>query len=137
MVTKQAQPSASPFWSVMIPTYNPDLSYLKQAVQGVLLQQGAVGEMQIEIVDDCSPAWDAEQLWNIFRDPKVCVYRQPRRLGMTGNWNSCIDRARGSWIHILHQVDQVLPGFYRAFAILISDDYCVVVVLLGCISFDV
>jgi hypothetical protein len=41
---------------------------------------------------------------------------------MTGNWNSCIDRARGSWIHILHQDDQVLPGFYRAYAQLITDE---------------
>ena len=121
MITKQSQYTGCPFWSVMIPTYNPDLSYLEQAVHGVLSQQETVGEMQIEVVDDCSPEWDADQLWNIFRDSKICVYRQPRRLGMTANWNSCIDRARGSWIHILHQDDQVLPGFYQAYARLITD----------------
>lgn len=121
MAAKHSQNAARPFWSVMIPTYDPNLSYLEQAVQGVLAQQPASGEMQIEIVDDCSPACDADLLWNIFRDPRVCVYRQSRRLGITGNWNSCIDRARGSWIHILHQDDLVFPDFYRRFAQLIRD----------------
>jgi len=31
---------------------------------------------------------------------------------MSANWNSCIDRARGQWVHILHADDFVLPGFY-------------------------
>lgn len=44
---------------------------------------------------------------------RVSVFKQPRRAGMCGNWNTCIERARGHWVHILHQDDMVLPGFYQ------------------------
>ena len=29
------------------------------------------------------------------------------------NWNRCIAHARGHWLHLLHQDDVVLPGFYE------------------------
>src|SRR4029077_8604621 len=32
--------------------------------------------------------------------------------GLASAWNRCIERARGHWVHILHQDDFVLPGFY-------------------------
>jgi hypothetical protein len=31
---------------------------------------------------------------------------------LANSWNRCIERARGHWVHILHQDDIVLPGFY-------------------------
>jgi hypothetical protein len=32
---------------------------------------------------------------------------------MVGNWNACIQRAKGSFIHILHQDDFVANGYYK------------------------
>jgi hypothetical protein len=34
-------------------------------------------------------------------------------VGLAGNWNRCIALSRGRWVHILHQDDLVLPGFYE------------------------
>jgi hypothetical protein len=34
---------------------------------------------------------------------------------LAGCWNVCIERARGEWVHLLHQDDWVLPGFYARF----------------------
>jgi hypothetical protein len=29
-----------------------------------------------------------------------------------GNWNACLQRARGYWVHLLHQDDRLAHGFY-------------------------
>ena len=47
------------------------------------------------------------------RGSRASFYRQPRHMGMAGNWNTCVERARGRWIHLLHQDDLVFPGFYQ------------------------
>ena len=50
------------FWSVMIPTYNPKAEYLSQALVSVLQQAPGPEQMQIEVVDDCSPGTDVAAL---------------------------------------------------------------------------
>ena len=47
---------------------------------------------------------------------RVAVHQKSLRTnGLAGIWNRCIERARGEWVHILHQDDIVLPGFYIVF----------------------
>jgi glycosyltransferase involved in cell wall biosynthesis len=41
------------------------------------------------------------------------VYRNPVNKGLAGCWNTCLERSRGEWVHLLHQDDLVLPGFYQ------------------------
>ncbi len=41
-------------------------------------------------------------------------YRHPVRAGHPEIFNLCIRRARGLWVHILHDDDSVAPGFYEA-----------------------
>ena len=43
----------------------------------------------------------------------VQVHRRPVNGGLGHCWNTCIDRASGSLIHILHQDDLVKPAFYE------------------------
>jgi glycosyltransferase involved in cell wall biosynthesis len=43
---------------------------------------------------------------------RVEIHEQPRRLGLGGNWNRGLELARGELVHLLHQDDYVLPGFY-------------------------
>ena len=100
-----------PFWSVMIPTYNNN-HYLKQTLQSVLQQDPGTEIMQIEIVDDCSPQEDPESILQEIGTDRISIYRQSKNVGQIVNWNTCIQRARGHWIHILHQDDIVLPRFY-------------------------
>ena len=100
-----------PFWSVMIPTYNGN-NYLKQTLQSVLQQDPGEELMQIEIVDDCSTEEDPELILQEIGTNRISIYRQPQNMGQIANWNTCIQRTHGHWIHILHQDDIVLPGFY-------------------------
>ena len=100
-----------PRWSVMIPIYNRK-TYVEQAIRSVLAQDPGPQAMQIEVVDDCSPGEDLEPLVRHVGGGRVAFYRQPRNLGLSGNWTSCIQRATGRLVHILHDDDTVLPGFY-------------------------
>jgi glycosyltransferase involved in cell wall biosynthesis len=72
--------------------------------------------MQIAVVDDASPTVDVAGLVRRLAGDRVEYYRNAANLRLAGNWNACIGHARGRWIHILHQDDLVLPGFYRRMA---------------------
>lgn len=101
-----------PFWSVMIPTYKPDPQYLDKALASVLQQDPGPERMQIAVVDDQSPDDVAERA-AMRAGPRVEFHRRERNGGMAKNWNNAVDLARGEWVHLLHQDDLVLPGFYQ------------------------
>lgn len=103
-----------PFWSIMIPAYNPKPEYLNKVLRSVLTALPKGVDAQIEILDDASPNCDvAALLKKMAGITKVSVHRNTNNLGYIANWNACIERARGEWVHILHQDDYVLPGFYE------------------------
>jgi glycosyltransferase involved in cell wall biosynthesis len=97
----------------MIPTYKARADYLKQALKSVLQQDPGPAQMQIEVVDDCSPDGPPVQVVREIAGDRVTVHCEPANNGLAGIWNRCIERARGEWVHILHQDDIVLPGFYE------------------------
>jgi glycosyltransferase involved in cell wall biosynthesis len=86
----------------MIPTYNARADYREETLRSVLLQDPGPEQMQIEIVDDCSPnGAPVEMVYRIVGN-RVAFHRESRNIGLAGIWNRCIERARGDWIHILH-----------------------------------
>jgi glycosyltransferase involved in cell wall biosynthesis len=107
--------SPRPFWSVMLTSYKRT-EYLEQALRSVLAQAPGIEEMQIEVVDDCSPNKDEiEAIVKEVGQGKVSFYSSPINNGIFGNWNVCIQRARGHWVHILSDDDIVMPGFYEEY----------------------
>jgi|GEM_PF-357514 len=100
-----------PFWSVMIPTYNC-ANFLVETLKSVLAQDPGIEEMQIEVIDDCSTKDDPEAVVREIGQGRVSFFRKPKNGGATANFNTCIERAKGQWVHILHGDDTVLPGFY-------------------------
>jgi glycosyltransferase involved in cell wall biosynthesis len=70
--------------------------------------------MQIEVIDDCSTKDDPEEVVRRLGKGRVDFFRQPHNVGATANFNTCIQRARGHWVHILHGDDTVMAGFYAA-----------------------
>jgi glycosyltransferase involved in cell wall biosynthesis len=101
-----------PLWSVMIPTYNC-AAYLRQTLESVLAQDPGPEQMQIEVVDDCSTGDNPETVVLEAGKGRVAFHRKPQNEGATRNFNTCIERARGRLVHILHGDDFVLPGFYQ------------------------
>jgi glycosyltransferase involved in cell wall biosynthesis len=96
----------------MIPVYNC-ADYLRRTLASVLPQ--APASAQIEVVDDCSTRDDPEAVVREAGDSRVTFVRQPVNLGAQATFTTCIVRAHGEWVHILHGDDLVAPGFYDAF----------------------
>jgi glycosyltransferase involved in cell wall biosynthesis len=103
--------SETPTWSVMVPVYNRT-RYLTDALDSVVAQAFDRGKMQIEVIDNCSTQNDVVSLINRSYGDRISFYRQPKHVSMAENFNACIQRARGTLIHILHDDDFVAPGYY-------------------------
>lgn len=103
---------ARPLWSVMIPAYE-GAEYLARTIRSVLVQDPGEDEMQIEVVDDYSVKEDLKAIVDQVGKGRVDYYRKPKNGGLVANFNTCLERSRGVWIHILHADDTVLPGFYE------------------------
>jgi glycosyltransferase involved in cell wall biosynthesis len=104
-----------PFWSVMIPTCNRT-KYLRTTIKSVLDQDPGTESMQIEVIDNFSSReLNVEEVVKDVGDDRVSYYRQPFQVDFQENWSTCIRRAYGKWVHILHDDDIVLPGFYQSY----------------------
>jgi GT2 family glycosyltransferase len=97
----------------MIPTFNRT-QYLTQTLESVLVQAPPPEQMQILVVDNCSDKGDIAGLVERIGHGRIDFVRNDCNLGMIGNLNACIDHARGHFVHLLHDDDYVMPGFYRA-----------------------
>ncbi|RPD51597.1 MULTISPECIES: glycosyltransferase family 2 protein [Chitinophagaceae] len=97
--------------SVMVPVFNCT-EYIQEALESVLQQGWSAEDMQIEVIDDFSTDADVEGLVQRVGGGRVAYYRQQANVGSLWNFQTCIQRARGHYVHILHGDDKVHPGFY-------------------------
>jgi glycosyltransferase involved in cell wall biosynthesis len=101
-----------PLWSVMIPTYNCS-QYLIENIRSVLEQAPGPELMQIEVVDDYSTDSDVESIVQRIGKGRISYYRQPKNVGSLRNFETCLNRSKGHYIHLLHGDDKVKKGFYK------------------------
>jgi hypothetical protein len=100
-----------PLWSVMIPTYHC-AGFLEEALRSVLAQDPGPDMMQIEVVDDGSTRDDPARVAAAVGHGRVKFYRQAHNVGHCRNFDTCLQRARGQLVHLLHGDDAVRMGFY-------------------------
>ncbi len=98
----------------MIPSYAAD-ELLETTLRHVLAQDPGPEHMQIEVVDDGSRRADPAAVVERVGGGRVGIFRHPTNLGAPHTFNTCIERAVGAWVHILHGDDVVLPTFYAAY----------------------
>lgn len=108
-----------PLWSVMIPVFN-GAADLYRSLEAVLAQGPGPEAMQIEVVDDCSVTDDPAAVVREVGRGRVAIFRQPANVGHSRNFNTCLQRARGRLVHILHADDWVEEGFYDKMAALLA-----------------
>lgn len=94
----------------MIPTYNC-ARFLRQTLESVLAQDPGPDVMQIEVVDDGSTD-DPEAIVRAVAPGRVAFFKQTANVGHIRNFETCLNRARGHVVHLLHGDDYVLDGFY-------------------------
>lgn len=100
-----------PKWSVMIPVYNC-AGHIPITLKCVLQQALSQEDMQIEVIDDASSDADIEEMVRHMGQGRIQYFRQKQNVGSLRNFETCINRARGEIIHILHGDDIVFAGFY-------------------------
>jgi glycosyltransferase involved in cell wall biosynthesis len=110
-----AKSGSRPLWSVMIPTYNC-AEYLEVTLSRILDQDPGPWMMQIQVVDDFSTRDDPREVVERVGKGRVEFFRQPANQGHVRNFNTCLQRARGQLVHLLHGDDIVRDGFYDAMA---------------------
>jgi GT2 family glycosyltransferase len=99
-----------PDLTVAIPTYN-GARHLAEALRGILAQQGAAFDLLV-----CDDRSDDDTL-AIVREvagDRARIEVNPRRLGLAGNWNRCVEQGGTQWVHVFHQDDVMRPGHLAA-----------------------
>ena len=101
-----------PLWSVMIPVFNC-AGYLRATLESVVAQDRGEQNMQIEVIDDASSDADVAAIVQEVGKGRVLYFRQKENVGSLRNFQTCLERARGCLVHLLHGDDVVYDGFYR------------------------
>ena len=97
----------------MIPAYNC-YNTLGETISSVLMQALPEEVMQIEVVDDGSTDGDVKELVERLGKGRVKYHRHPQNRGSLACFETCINRARGELVHLLHGDDKVREGYYEA-----------------------
>jgi glycosyltransferase involved in cell wall biosynthesis len=87
----------------------------------VLAQDPGPDKMQIEVIDDHSTDADVEALVAEIGKGRVGFFRQDHNVGSLRNFETCLNRSTGQWIHLLHGDDLVKPDFYREVEMLFQE----------------
>jgi len=96
--------------TIAITVYNRR-QYIKQAIASAL---GQTAPVRVIVVEDCGPDPTLEGFVKAEFGPRIGYFRNPKRRGLFGNWNACVELCRTEWLSILHDDDFLAPNFVEA-----------------------
>lgn len=108
----------SPLWSVTIPSYNA-AAYIAETLESVISEGIDKDKMEIVVVDNCSTDNTAEIVEKVGKG-RVRLVTNEKNVGPIGNFNKCIEAAKGDLVHMLHADDLIKKGFYTRFETLFN-----------------
>jgi glycosyltransferase involved in cell wall biosynthesis len=91
--------------SVCIPTFNAE-RWILDCLNSALAQ--SYQPLEILVVDDASTDNTVDLLRSI-KDERIRLIVNETNLGLTGNWNKCVELAQGKFIKFLFQDDLLYP----------------------------
>lgn len=103
-------PSSQRLLTVALPTRN-GARHLGETLRSILAQDRA--EFELIVADDRSVD-DTVQIVRSIAGDRAHVQVNSERLGLAGNWNRCLERARTPWVNVFHQDDVMRPGHLEA-----------------------
>jgi glycosyltransferase involved in cell wall biosynthesis len=107
MAAEPTDGAAPPLVSICIPAYKGAAS-IAATIESVLAQSCA--DFELIVCDDRSPDDTAAVVQRYTADPRVRLHVNPHNLGAQGNWNRCLELARGRYYKLLPQDDLLAPG---------------------------
>ena len=105
MAASASREAASSTVSVCVPTYR-GAAHIAATIESVLAQ--TFTDFELVIVDDASPD-DTAAIVGRYSDPRIRFARNERNFGAEGNWNRCLELARGRYFKLLPQDDLLAP----------------------------
>jgi len=109
---------ANPVVSVCIPTYK-GASTIGAAIDSVLAQ--SFGDFELIVIDDGSPD-ETPAVVTARTDRRLRLLRNPKNLGPEGNWNRCLELARGEYVKLLPHDDLLHPNCLERQVKVLADD---------------
>ena len=103
--------------SICIPSYNSE-RFISETIRSVLTQTRQ--DFELVIVDDCSSDMTYEIIAS-HDDPRIRLFRNLGNIGAEGNWNKCLELARGRYIKILPGDDTLYPTCLERQAKILDD----------------
>jgi len=99
--------NGNPKVSICIPTYNY-AKYIAECIESVISQ--TYKDFELIIVDNCSVDNTEEIVKSyISSSNKVKYFCNTENIGMTANWNRCLELASGEYVKILCADDLLMP----------------------------
>lgn len=105
-------------FSVTIPAYKAQ--FLRECIVSILSQTFV--DFELIIVDDNSPQ-NLDEIVFQFKDERIRYYKNEKGFGgyhVVGNWNKCLEYARGEYIICMGDDDKLLPNCLSDYAELIE-----------------
>ncbi|MAE38055.1 MAG: hypothetical protein CL969_00270 [Euryarchaeota archaeon] len=114
---------------VLIPTYNPDPRFLKEALES--LQAQTFTNWKAFIHEDPSDGDTASIVKPFLSDERITFKKSPERLGIGGNWNACFNATSAPIIAYLFQDDLWTPDYLETAVNIMNDNTGVGLVAMG------
>lgn len=92
--------------TVAIPTYNAG-SNLLRAVRSCLAVNVSRDEFEVLIIDNGSDDGSLESLESLAKELPLRIVRNPENVGRVGNWNRCIELAKGKYLLYVFANDEL------------------------------
>lgn len=122
------QNMCKPHVSICIPTYCGS-AFLAETIESVLNQ--SYQNFELIILDDNSPD-DTEAVVSRYSDPRISYVRNASNLGPEGNWNRCIELARGQYFKLLPHDDVLaIDCLEKQVSVLDEDSKSEIVLVFG------
>lgn len=102
---------ARPLVTVAVSTYNRADGYLREALASALAQ--TYEPLEIVVVDNASTDRTGDVVASM-ADDRVRYVRNDTNIGANGNFNACLENARGAYFLLLHDDDRIDDGFVAA-----------------------
>ena len=128
MVTREISGQPVPKVSLCIPVYN-GARFLAETMRSALAQDYADFEL---VVSDNASTDETPQVVAGFDDPRIVYSRSERNLGPVGNFNRCLELARGRYTKILCADDLLYPTCLSRQVAILEEDAGQAISLVSC-----
>ena len=131
---KAESPQAKkPLFTIAIPTYKR-VTLLRRAILSALAQDFDEPYEIIVVENPLEPiSYPAESMLQEFAS-RITYYQNAQNIGGLGNWNRCLELARGEWVCLLHSDDELLPSYLARMSSLATNPAYAHATLIGAIE---